>query len=148
MHEAFVYLQLVPESALPDFSPPSAFRAVVICENQVSAEWQARVSEWLVRSGCLYMMAWGKNCSSWDDSVDFANLDLFDFKEIPDDKFVMTTWHEEETLADVFWFCKNAAFHPTIERESTVLLHVSFEGNERALIDLYSANEPSMGSDK
>lgn len=69
-------------------------------------------------------MAWGRECSSWDDSVDFANLEEFSYGEIPDDAFVMTTWHESEPLEEVFWFAKNSAFHPSIELDNTLILHL------------------------
>jgi hypothetical protein len=89
-----VYLHLAPEAALPDISALTPFRAVIIVEAAASSTWQAVVSEWLVRSGCLYAMAWGPGCSSWDDSVDMANIEQFEFKEVPKNKFVMTTWHD------------------------------------------------------
>jgi len=104
------YLHIKPETALPDIGALAPFRAVVIVEAVVSPEWQSLVSDWLVRSGCLYMMAWGTNCSSWDDSVDMANVQQFDCGEIPEDGFVMTTWHEKEPLGEVFWFAKNMPF--------------------------------------
>jgi hypothetical protein len=65
------------------------FRAVVVVEEPVSAEWRAVASRWLVDADCLYMMAWGHECSLWDDSVDFANLEVFNFGEVPDRNFVM-----------------------------------------------------------
>ena len=94
-------------------------------EESVTPEWQAQVSNWLVQSGCLFMMAWGKECSTWDNSVDFANLETFNFENIPDDKFVYTTWHEDEPLKEVFWFSKHSADHPEIEISSTLVLHIS-----------------------
>jgi hypothetical protein len=74
------------------------------------------------------MMAWGPGCSSWDDSVDLANLEQFNFGEVPDDRFVMTTWHESEPLLEVFEFSKFTAMHPTIEIENTLILHVNGNG--------------------
>src|SRR5689334_494931 len=109
------YLQLKPESDLPNVSPLAPFRCVVIIEEIVTPEWQAKVSSWLVKSGCLYMMAWGKECGTWDDSVDYANLERFNHGDIPDENFVMTTWHADETLIEVFWFSKHSAFHPSVE---------------------------------
>ena len=111
---------------------------VVVVEAEVSPEWQAIVSDWIVRSGCLYMMAWGVGCSSWDDSVDFANLEEFKFGEIPENRFIMTTWHSDEPLADVFWFSKNCASHPTVELERTVLLHISAQNREQELLAAYA----------
>jgi hypothetical protein len=90
MTQAAEYLAIKPETALPGSAARPPFRAVVIVEATVSPEWQSLVSNWLVRSGCLYVMAWDANCSSWDNSVDMANMEQFDFGEIPEDRFVMT----------------------------------------------------------
>lgn len=85
------YFQLKEEeNELPSLKEFSPFKAVVVIEAEVSKEWQANVSKWLVNSGCFYMMAWGKDCSSWDCSVDLANIDLYE-DEIPEDGFVITT---------------------------------------------------------
>jgi hypothetical protein len=84
------------------------------------------------------MMAWGTKCSTWDDSVDIANLEQFDFGEIPDDSFVITTWHADEPLNEVFWFSKNNAFHPTVDLKRTVLLHIAEVDREAELIKSYA----------
>lgn len=122
-------------------SPPSLvkalFKAVVVIEQAVSDAWQAQVSDWLVRSGCLYMMAWGDRCSDWDDSVDYANMSAFDGGDIPDDDFVMTTWHEREPLAEAFWFAENAAFHPTVDLDRTIIVHVAPHDRGAELLNLY-----------
>ena len=127
------YIQFQPGSALPDISDLSPLRSVVVIEESVTPEWQAQVSDWLVKSGCLYMMAWGKECSTWDNSVDFANLETFNFENIPDDKFVYTTWHEDEPLKEVFWFSKHSADHPEIEISSTLVLHISNQNKKTEL---------------
>jgi len=132
-----LYLLLQPESALPDISTLNPFRAVVIVEEQVTPDWQDKVSSWLVLSGCLYMMAWGNNCSSWDDSVDLANLEVFNFNQIPDANFVMTSWHENEPLKDVFWFSKYSAFHPMVEISNTLILHISYHQRRQELLAQY-----------
>ncbi len=131
------YFQLQPESQLPDISRFNPFKAVIIVENSVTPEWQAEVSSWLVKSGCLYMMAWGTDCSSWDDSVDAANLEKFNFNELPEDKSIMTTWHENEPLKEVLWFAKNTAVHPTVELNDTLLLHISNHDKRQELMSEY-----------
>ncbi len=85
------------------------------------------------------MMAWGNNCSSWDDSVDFSNYLQFKGKEIPDESFVITTWHEDESLSEVLWFSKHSAFHESCDLENTVVLHISQE-SKRDQITLEYAN--------
>jgi len=131
------YVHLAPGTTPPSLDGIKPFRAVVIIDAPVTQEWQSLVSDWLVHSGCLYMMAWGRDCSSWDDSVDLANLQNFDYGEIPDDDFVMTTWHSDEPLSETFWFSKNTAFHPTIELEQSVLVHIAKTASADQLLQAY-----------
>ncbi|MYN29642.1 DUF7684 family protein [Duganella levis] len=138
MSDAIIYLHLEPESSLPEIANEPT-RMVVIVEAEVSPEWQSLVSDWIVRSGCLYMMAWGIECSSWDDSVDWANIDKYGEEPIPDDGFVMTTWHSDEPLEEVFWFSKNVAFHSVVDLQRTILLHISTTERRDQLIKAYEA---------
>ena len=130
------YIHLAPGAALPSLAT-SPFRAVVVIDSPVTPDWQALVSEWLVQAGCLYMMAWGLGCSSWDDSVDFANLEEFSFGDIPDDRFVMTTWHSNAPLKDVFWFSKHTAAHPTIKLDGAILIHIADSPTADELLQAY-----------
>jgi hypothetical protein len=132
------YVKVEPGASLPAFAASQPYRAVVIVEAAVSPEWQAALSEWLIHSGCLYMMAWGDNCSSWDDSVDFANSDRFRPAQVPEGNFVLTTWHEDEPLKEVFWFAKNNAVHPTVQLDRTVLVHVSRDEKGHNLLRAYA----------
>jgi hypothetical protein len=118
---------LVPNAELPTIKTGPPFKCILVLDASVSEEWQRKVSLWLVKSGCLYMMAWGKNCSSWDDSIDLANLESFNFDEIPDADFVMTTWHHEESLDDVLFFAINCANHPVVELERTIVIEIGFD---------------------
>ncbi|WP_456107224.1 DUF7684 family protein [Peristeroidobacter agariperforans] len=111
------YQPVTEVGTLPDVRALAPYKCVVIIESSVSVARQVEISRWLVDSGCLYMMAWGPGCSSWDDSVDLANLEQFDFRDVPEDNFVMTTWHESESLSEVFGFSKFAAMHPSTEMQ-------------------------------
>lgn len=139
MTSAPTYVMLAPETEPPEISALNPFRAVVIIERPVSAAWQARISDWLVRSGCLYMMAWGENCSAWDDSVDIANLEHFDYGDIPEDRDVMTTWHTKDSLDEVFLFAKHHASHPVIALQQIVLVHISTVCKELDLLKAYDS---------
>jgi hypothetical protein len=119
------YVHLMPGKALPRLGNSARFKAVIVVEDDVTSEWQATVSDWLVRSGCRYMMAWGRRCSEWDDSVDHANLLCFGYGEILDDEFVMTTWHDQDSLEETFWFAMHAAMHPSLELDQIYILHIT-----------------------
>jgi hypothetical protein len=136
------YLHL-PPGEMPPAEEPHPFRAVLISEEEATEEWRRTVSEWLVRSGCLYFSAWGVDCAHWHDDVDFALLDAFDFGEIPDDDFIMTTWHENEPLAEVLWFAGFCAFHPTVELPHTLIVDVSSTERRSEILEAYRQAQDS-----
>ncbi len=138
MSDITVYFHMSPETPCPEIiAMPSRF--IVVIEADVSRAWRKLVSDWIVASGCLYMMAWGRDCSSWDDSVDWSNIDRFDEKPIPNDEFVITTWHERETLAEVFCFAKTMAAHRFVELDRTVILDISVTRRKDKLLGIYNA---------
>jgi len=118
------YLHIKPNSEMPDGVFGTSYAVVVIVELEVTEDWRAQVSRWLVDSGCLYMMAWGKECLLWHHSVDYAHLDDWDNGEIPASRFVMTTWHENEPLEDVFWYAQNAATHQYLLTGNLLILDI------------------------
>lgn len=132
------YIHLEPGGAPPELSVLSPFRAVVVIDAEVSTTWQALVSAWLVRSGCLYLMAWGDGCSYWDDSVDMANIEQFDYADIPEASFVMTTWHDNEPLAEALRFCKDHALHSRVELHHTGLLHIATRSAQEEMLRAYA----------
>jgi hypothetical protein len=138
MTAAARYLQVAPEAELPNLRVVRPFRAVLLLRESVSNDWRNRVSDWLVSEGCLYALAWGLECSAWDDAVDWANIAAFDFKPIPPEQFVMTTWHEDETVEEVFWFAKHCAGHPTVTLESNLILDISSLSREAATMQAWA----------
>lgn len=133
------YLRLSPGDVPPKLNDFTPFRAVLIVEAEVESDWQASVSRWLVGSGCLYMMAWGKACGSWDTSVDLANLEQFDYGDIPEEDFIVTTWHENEPLEEVLWFAKTTAYHPTVELPNVLFLHIGANDRGDEISALFAA---------
>jgi hypothetical protein len=119
------------------------FKAVLVSEAEATSEWRGLVSDWLVRSGCRYFMAWGRKCREWHDSVDEANLQRFDDGEFSDDDLVMTTWHEDEPVEEVFWFSQFCAMHPSLEIGRTYIVHVSREAREVATLQTFAAAQES-----
>ena len=133
------YIHLDSGSEIPGLSFDGPYRAVLVLETRCDPKWQAQVSFALCDSGCRYMMAWGVECSSWDGSVDLANLKQFDFGDIPAPDFVMTTWHGDETLDEVFGFAKRAAMHPDLELTSIAILHIGGHAREAEFMARYDA---------
>lgn len=75
---------------------------LVIGDAGISADEQWALSQEFVRQGCRYVVCFGHDSSSWDDSVDMVSV--MDEVECRPTPFVMTSWHEREPLADVVQF--------------------------------------------
>lgn len=117
-----------------------AFRCLILIERDVSASDRNAISHRLVDAGCLYAMAWGTDCSLWDDSIDEANIEEFLPGGIPDDRFVITTSHNTDTLGDVIFFAK---FNSIIGYNDQVLeellvLDLGFEYREAQIRHIYN----------
>lgn len=79
MSTELTYIHLPPGSPFPEL-PCLRTRVVVVVDAEVSQEWQMLASKWIIDIGCMYMMAWGIDCTSWDDSVDYAHLEKYDYE--------------------------------------------------------------------
>ena len=140
------YIHLIPEEAPPPLAHTKSC-AVIITEVSASESWRERTTEWLVQIGCLYAVAWGRECEKWHDSVDGANLREFDFGVIPEERFVMTTWHENDALREAFWFAGQCAFHPPETLTRTIILHVSGEPREVAVLQEFRESQTRPNAD-
>jgi hypothetical protein len=120
-----IYRHVHPDGVLPTLVAHAPFRAVIVADVPVTPAQQNRVSDWLVAEGCLYAMAWGVAASSWDDAIDWANIARSNGTDVPDNAFVLTTWHDDETLSEVFDFAIRCASHPTEALDELIVVHVA-----------------------
>jgi hypothetical protein len=139
-----VYARIAEGDPLPDISVFAPFRAVVSLDADYSRKWQDEVAKWLVGSGCLYMMAWGANCAEFHDTVDWANIDQFAPNEVPDDRLVMTTWHDKETLEDVLWFAQTSAHHGDVDLDNTLIVDVRGGDRKAEILRMYLAASDTL----
>ncbi|WP_414859549.1 hypothetical protein [Piscinibacterium candidicorallinum] len=110
----------------------------MIEESSPSDAWRDAMAQTLVSTGCRYMMAWGPNASVWDDAVDGACIERNGDLDADDPAFVMTTWHDSESMNDVFEYCKQFATHVALSPTSpTYIIHVSDTENRDALLAQY-----------
>jgi len=138
MSETPYYLHQRPDAELGNFRQSEPSRVVLISESVTSQTFKDSIAKELAHGNCLYFMAWGTECEAWHDAVDMANIEQFNFQEIPAERFIMTTWHDNEPLAEVFWFCKNNASHSSVDVRRTVLLHVSPKSREQPFLAQYA----------
>jgi hypothetical protein len=89
----------------------------------------------------MYVVAWGAECKKWHDTVDWSVLEVFDYGDIPDDRFIMTTWHADEPLTEAMWFAGQCAFRADIEFSKTVMLHIADQAREADLVATYAASQ-------
>ncbi len=87
------------------------------------------------------MCAWGLDCTLWDDSVDYANLEQFSYGEIPEDRFVMTTWHDNEPLEEAIWFAKHSARHDAADLDTALIIDVSRIDHSDEMLALWSKSQ-------
>ena len=140
------YVHLQPGQGPPDRTS-GPFRVVIVSEIEAAQDWRNQVAEWLVNSGCLYVVAWGIECEAWHDTVDWTVLEKFDFADIPDDEFIMTTWHTNEPLSEAFWFAGQAAWHPDVELPDTVILHISNGARGAEMLDAFEVSQTMTTDD-
>jgi hypothetical protein len=99
---------VIDRSDLPPHSFQSPFGGrdyvllIVICDNSISEGEQEAISRKIIQTGCRYALCFGHGCSSWDDSIDMAYIEAGGDPQ----RFVMTTWHDDEPIEDVvdFWW--------------------------------------------
>jgi hypothetical protein len=131
------YVHVRPGDVLPELHMDGPFKAVLVVEADASPEWQDAIAESLVKAECLYVLAWGHNCSAWHDAVDLANVRAWNYAEIPDSHFVMTTWHSDEPLEEVFWFAECCASHPTLPLDELCIIHISMNERQSEILEQF-----------
>jgi hypothetical protein len=95
---------------------------LVINDSDVSDVEQKDLSEQLVASRIRYAVCTGYECSTWDDSIDYAFIFSDPNLEPPKERFVMTTWHENESIEDVVeYFRWNTVFDDFVPKNFLAL---------------------------
>jgi hypothetical protein len=138
MNKPARYIRLEAGDELPALEGLQPFKAILVIEDEVSDFWQWDLARWLVASGCRILLAWGTACETWADAVEEASLESVNYEELPPDRVVITTSHEEEDLSEAFWFARHKAHHPAQELHETVILHISPVEKRDELLALYA----------
>jgi hypothetical protein len=128
------YLQIKrPYSFTSPFKGAEFAALIYIADANISIREQEVLSDQIVISGCRYAVCAGLNCSSWDNSIDMADIKR-NGGEVSDENLVMTTWHDNETLEDIaFFFLNNTSFGSFIADRLAVLV---IGANESILNDI------------
>ncbi len=84
-----------------------------------------------VQNDIVYFCAYGKYCELIHDQFDesFVAMEVFKGYE---GRTVMTTWHNDESLADAFWFCfMTDLYKEGIDSESMPIVVIDLDGVDR-----------------
>jgi len=131
---AVSHLCLVPPYSLgtAPFGGDDFVALIVNNDAQISSSDQHAISLALVRFGCRYAVCMGHDCSSWDDSVDYANIVLN--PEQASEKFVMTTWHDDDTVDEIANFFLNCTAYA--DNTFNNFLVLSIGRNDALLVEI------------
>ncbi|MGH9949707.1 MAG: DUF7684 family protein [Pyrinomonadaceae bacterium] len=111
-----------PDDFFSPFKGAEYVVLLVVIRNDVTNDEQKNLSELLVATGCRCAVCFGYECSSWDDSIDYASILSDPNFEPPEERFIMTTWHDYETIEDVVEFFRlNTVFDDFVPERFLVL---------------------------
>lgn len=70
------------------------------------------------------MLAWGIDAKNWDDSVDHAFIASDPNFTPPNERHLMTTWHDNESIYELIWFACNYTNFDTHEFRDYMMIMV------------------------
>lgn len=108
-----------------------------MADTAVDLEWRFDIAKRLIQAGCVYAIAWGVDCEGWEECVDWAYLDKVEFQDGPDEEFVMTTSHKDESLYEALRFSIYASTHPYTALEETLIIQVGERFDPSAIGETY-----------
>lgn len=131
-------MQLTKDIKLPDAPPVSPFRAIIVSEESISEEQRKLVSDWLVSSGCVMMMVWGEDSSSWEHQVLQSKWEAIESGLVAENFHIMILCFPDEPLSDMFLISGSG-----VDMASNVLiLHISStDKKDELLAEYYSYND-------
>jgi hypothetical protein len=84
---------------------------LVVCDSSTTTEEHAALSQQIVEEGCRYAVCTGHNCELWHDLIDESFIGSDPNFNPPNDRMLMTTWHENEPIEEVVEFFRwNTSF--------------------------------------
>ena len=96
---------------------------LVVADATITNDERDALSEEIVQQGCRYAVCTGSQCSKWDDSIDIAFIASDPNFSPPEERFIMTTWHENESMEDISDFFRwNTAFDSFVPRHYLAII--------------------------
>ena len=73
----------------------------------ITAKEQEAICDKIIAYNCQFAVCTGIDCFSWHDSIDRAFIANNENFFLSDERFIMTSCHEEESLSEVIYFALN-----------------------------------------
>jgi len=108
------------ELAQADVSFPKQRFATLLMTDGGFEQIEPLIERFLL-AGCRYVVCWGASCEAVHDFVDEVSVVMQLDGRLDTEDLVMTTWHEDKSLADVVWYARHCAM-TSDDIESTTLL--------------------------
>jgi hypothetical protein len=113
-----------------------------INDQHVTDDERHTLSAALVKTGCRYACCIGFDCSQWDTSIDIAYLETDKDYDPSEERFVMTTWHEDEPMEDTVNFFLNCTqFDDYVFSKRIIMFIGQNEEKKQEIRDLIIANK-------
>lgn len=119
------YLHLVPDSPLPELKGMGQFQAIVVLDGEVAEMSMWETVRGLVEAGCMLALVWGKDSEAWREALEDAALEAADYEDVPAERAVLVTAHEDEELDEVFWYARHRAAHPALALREVLIVHIA-----------------------
>ena len=120
------YLALAEHDDLSKIRQSGPFKCAILLAGHLSPDWRDALIEKLLDAGCVYAMVYGPECEKFHDRIDEIAAE----KIWADERVIMTTWHGNETLSELFHFAKFAANHPDIDTEEVLIADIGVPSRE------------------
>jgi len=102
-----------------------------------SDDERSRVARSLIVSNCRYVVAAGRLCERWHDATDWAWIKEYrdESEAIRDERHVMTSWHDDESVDDVTFFFALTTPFDDHDFTDLLVLHVGGTAIEQEVIE-------------
>ena len=127
-----ISIVMLPDDADSLISPFEDDYAIllVITSPLVSVGQRDRITSDIISSRCQYALTFGHDCEVWHDLID----EICVGDGAPKDRFLMTTWHDDEPIEDVIDFLWWNTSYEEFESERLAVVIIGDDGKLETVI--------------
>ena len=88
----------------PTLAKKDGLYILILCRGDIDPDWQLEMAKKIALAMPVLAAAWGPGTTSWDDAIDDSAIIGQIEGWLPKDLFILTTWHDDEPLAETVDF--------------------------------------------